>query len=183
MSRKEDGTELLEIEQDLRERLRIDPLALEQEFITCPGNIAYLGAKHGAAIRDHLRAEIRRKKLWGLLLIQAREELESLQQEAQTKENLAASVGDRKTKDVKVRVTESMVESHAQQLAAWQRAQEEEIEAEVTREVARTNLAAMLAKKDMLVQMGANQRAEMERDPTIRNTVMMRRSMGTASED
>jgi hypothetical protein len=168
-------TELLELEADLRDRLRIDPQALEQEFLACPTHIAYLGAKNARAIGVHLRAKIHCKKLWGLLLMQAREDIEDEQARAQDAENAAALAGERKAKDVKVRVTESMVESRAQQMTSWQDAQEAEAAAEVARELAKSNLAAIMAKKDMLVQLGANARAEMERDPIIRDRLRVQR--------
>ena len=157
-----------EIEAELYDRLKLDPLALDNEFLTCASNIAWLGAKHGAALRDYLRAKIASKKLWALLLIQAREDLLAEQDEKQNAEDAAALVEKRKAKDVKARVTESIVESRAGTYPMWLDAQEREADAEVAMTVAKTNLTAMLAKRDMLVQMGANVRAEMERDPTIR---------------
>jgi hypothetical protein len=178
MSNEEDqdvDTELLELEADLRDRLRIDPMALEQEFVRAPANIAYLGNKHAQAIGAHLRAKIRVKKLWGLVLMQARENLEQENEENQQAENASAAKSDRKPKDVKVRITESMVEARAHQMKMWQDAQEDEVNAEVAREVAKANFEAIRAKKDMLVQLGATFRAEMERDPVVRDRLRVQR--------
>jgi hypothetical protein len=169
---------LLEMEEDLRERIVIDPLALEREFVSCPSHIAHLGAVHGRAIRTHLRAKVRSKKTWGIVLIQAREDLEQQQEDAQRREDFKAAAEKRKARDVRERILKDQIESHAQQMGAWREAQEAEIDAEVVREVAKSNLAAMLAKKDMLVQLGANQRAEMERDPVIRDRRAVQRSQG-----
>lgn len=149
----------LELEAELYNRLKIDPMDLEREFINCAANIAYLGAQHGAALRDNLRAKIRVKKLWALLLIQAREDLEP------TSPKLGP---DGKFSKTSKGPTVGEVEAHASQMPAWGQAQEEDTESEVALAIAKTNLTAMLAKRDMLVQMGANVRAEMERDPTIR---------------
>jgi hypothetical protein len=161
-------TDDLELEADLMDRLKIDPMALDHEFITCASNIAYLGAKHGHALREHLRAKIRTKKLQALLLIQARDDLEGRREELQDEENALALKEKRKAKDVKLSITESTVEANARQMPQWVDTEEAEIEAEVAASIAKTNLTASLAKRDMLVQMGANVRAEMERDPTIR---------------
>jgi hypothetical protein len=157
-----------EIEAELYDRLRIDPLALDTEFIQCPSNIAWLGAKHGAALRTYLHAKIGSKKLWALLLIQAREDLQAEQDERQDAEEKAAAAGGRKPTKVKERVTVGEVESRAGTYPMWLDAQAREADAEVAMTIAKTNLTAMLAKRDMLVQMGANVRAEMERDPIIR---------------
>jgi hypothetical protein len=172
---KEDGTALLELELDLRDRLRIDPLALEKEFIEIPAQIAYFGAVYGRSIGEHLRAEIRRKKLWGLVVMQARDDLEIENDRAAIRETSDATKENRKPKDVKIRITESMVESRAQQSKLWEDAQLDEARAEVHRETSKSNLAAILAKKDMLIQMGANARAEMERDPIIRDRIRVNR--------
>lgn len=159
----------LELEAELFDRLKIDPLGLDSEFINCAANIAWLGAKHGAALREHLLAKIAAKKLTALYLIQARDDITAEQEDAQTTEDAQAAKLGKKAKDLKGKVTESMVEARAYQIPALCRAQEREAEAEVALAIAKTNLTAMLAKRDMLVQMGANVRAEMERDPTIRS--------------
>jgi hypothetical protein len=81
-----------EIEAELYDRLKIDPLALDHEFLTCASNIAWLGAKHGSALRTYLHAKIGSKKLWALLLIQAREDLQGEQDEKQNAEDALAAV-------------------------------------------------------------------------------------------
>ena len=174
----ERGTEaerLLELEIGLRERLTINPLELHQEFCECPAQIAYLAACHARAIGDNLRAKIRVKKLWGLALMAARDQLEGENDLTQAREDEAAQVNGRKAKDMRTRITESMVEAAAQQLAMWSAAQEDEVQTEVAREVARGNMLGALAKKDMLVQLGANQRAELERDPVVRDRLKVQR--------
>lgn len=166
---------LLELEQDLRERLRIDPAGLQDEFLRCPANIALIAARHAKAIGENLRAKIRSKKLWGLMMMQAREDLEAANDSAQTLEDTGAEKEKRKAKDVRVRITESMVESRAHQMPAWVDAQENEVVSEVVRETAKGNLAAIMAKKDCLVQLGASARAELERDPVVRDRLRVQR--------
>lgn len=138
----------VELELSLRERLRIEPLALEEEFVRCPMDIAYLVAVNARAIDGHLRAKAHAKKIRGLLDLQVRQE---------------AQENGRK-------LNEGAIDALVEISDRWQEVQQAENDAEVARELAKGNLAAMMAKKDMLVQMGANVRAEMERDPMIRKT-------------
>ena len=140
------GTATLELELDLRERLRIDPQALQDEFVACPANIAYLGARHGCALRDHLRAKIRSKKTRALLAVQWRQDI----------------------LDTNGKVTDAQVEQAVDRDPRWVDVAHAEVDAEVAAVTTKTDVAAMLAKKDMLVQLGATDRAEMERDPVVR---------------
>lgn len=143
--RDEEPDALTRAELELREIVALDPQALEKEFVEIGSQIAFVGARHARAIRGHLQSKARAKRLRGLLLLRARE-----------------SILDRGGKP-----TESQVEAIADQYAEWVEAQTEEIEAEVAREQAKGFIAAAVAKKDMLVQLGANFRQEGERDPSI----------------
>lgn len=138
---------LAQEEVDLRDRLRIEPAALEEEFVRCSGDIAYVAGKHARAIHAHLVARVRAKRMHALLTVEHRQRLSA--------------------KNTKVTVGE--VDAFVDMDPRWIEVKLEEDTAEALREDAKGKLMAVLAKKDMLVQMGANQRAEMERDPSIRN--------------
>lgn len=144
------------VEERWREMLRIDPEALNEQFYKCSNEIAYLAAVHAKAIGLHLRAKARSKRLRGLLLIKARVELEA---------------GAKKP-------TESQVDARVEQMVEYQQAQSDEIDADVRRETAKGRVLGALAKKDMLVQLGANRRAEMERDPVIKDRMRSGRDGG-----
>lgn len=169
---------MLEMEADFRERLITDPDALEREFIEMPGQIAYAAGRYSRALNRHLRAKIAVKKLWGLLLMAAREELESANDSAQRLEDDLAAKENRKAKDVKSKVTESVVDSRAQQYPRWADVQREEADTDALRELAKGQLAAIMAKKDMVVQLGAARRSELERDPVLRDRQAVQRNQG-----
>ena len=152
-----------ELEASLREAIRVTPEALEEEFVRTPTDIAWWTARHARAIGEHLRAEAKRKRLYGFLRIRARQQLEA----AAAASSAKADKDDKKPEKGKA-VTESMVDSRVEQDPEYQDALEDEIAAEVERERLKGAVAALMCKKDMLVQLGANQRAELERDPNIR---------------
>jgi hypothetical protein len=139
------GVDSAELELKLRARLRVNPEALDEEFTQCPTDVAYLGGVHARAIGEHLRAKGKAKRIRGLVFIQKRQELVDKHGKA-TEEHIKAAV----EQDPRVLLADG-----------------EEIDAEVAREKAKADFAAVMAKKDMLVQLGATYRAEMERDPSI----------------
>lgn len=140
------GQAIEEAEIALRERIAIEPLALEEEFIACPSSIAWVAGRHARALGAHLHAKARAKRIRGLLTIEHRTALRDAGSKA-TVDEVAASV-DRDQR--------------------WIEAEAAENNADVMRELAKGQLTSIVAKRDMLVQMGANHRAEMERDPVIR---------------
>lgn len=163
------------LEERLRNDIRLVPEALEEEFRKCPGHVAYWSARYAKAIGEHLRATARRKKLYGLLRIRARNELEDELDLA-----VAADTDDKPSTKPKrsgrQQITESMVDARVEQFPEWEDAQFCEIEAEVERERMRGAVEAMRAKKDMLVQCGANQRAEMDSNPMVRERMTAARN-------
>lgn len=140
-----DPKDTTDAEMALRARLRIDPEALEEEFLACPADIAYLGALHARAIGEQLRAEGKAKRIRGLVYVQTRQRLI----------------------DAHGKATEAHIEAEVDQDKRVVLADAEEIDAQVTLTKAKADFAAVMAKRDMLVQMGATYRAEMERDPAI----------------
>lgn len=157
------------LEAGLRDAVRVEPLALESEFVRMSGDLAYWTARNAVAIGVHLRAKARAKRLRALLFLEAREtpepEPEPVVVEAPEEGKKAKKVEKPKAPP---RVTEKDAEARAELDPRWQDAQEAEIVAEVEREKMKGAVAALVAKKDMLVQLGANQRAELERDPVVR---------------
>jgi hypothetical protein len=131
----------------LRERIAVEPLALEEEFVNCPASIAWASARYAHALGVHLHARSRAKRLRGLLTLEHRQSLRDSGSKA-TVDEVAAAV------DCDPR---------------WVEADAAETNADVMRELAKGQLTALLAKRDMLVQLGASRRAEMERDPVIRS--------------
>lgn len=135
------------VEARLRDAARIEPLALDEEFVRMPSDIAWWTARHAAAIGHALRAKAKAKALRGLLYLQARDRI--------------TQAGGKPT--------EAQCDAFVDNDTRWAEAQEAEISADVERERLKGAVAALMAKRDMLVQMGANVRAEMERDPVVRD--------------
>jgi hypothetical protein len=133
-------------ELDLRERLKVEPMALEEEFIRCPGDIAYMGAKSSRALALHLHARTHAKRLRGLLMVEHRQRLVNL--------GGKTTVGE----------VDAAVDSDPR----WLRAKVAEDNADALREKAKGDFSAIMAKRDMLMQMGASVRAEMQFDPSTR---------------
>lgn len=141
----EPGSDLA-LELELRDRIRVNPEALEEEFVRLPGDVAYLGAQHARALERHLRAKAEARRAWSAAFLIKRQEL----------------------LDAHGKATEEMVKAAVEGDLRVRAAQDAEIVADVARAKAKTDLDAVLCKKDMVVQLGANYRAEMERDPALR---------------
>lgn len=133
------------LEARVREAVRITPEALEEEFVRVPADLAYWSGQYSDALDAHLRAEGYEDRLEALLLIEKRQEL----------------------LDAGAKVTESQVAAAVKTDARMQAAEEGRITAEVAVARLKGVVEAIRAKRDMLIQIGATQRAEMERDPMI----------------
>lgn len=147
-------------EIEMRKRLMIEPTALEEEFIRCSGDIAFVAGQHSRRVHAHLVARIREKRLRGLLTLKHRNNLIAA--------GSKATVGE--------------VEAAVDMDPDYIQAKLDEATAEALREDGKGKLLAALAKKDMLVQMGANFRAEMERDPVIRERHRAARSLASEGD-
>lgn len=146
-----DDNSILELK--LRNRLKIEPEALDEEFQRCAASVATVGAHYAVAIGEHLRSKSRAKRTRGLVWLELRETLQNKHGRA-TADHIAAAVEqDQRVID----------------------ADDDEITCEVARERKKSDLAAMMAKRDMLIQMGSARRSEMASDPSIREFVKGRK--------
>lgn len=163
----------LDWEAHLREAILIDPARLQEEFYNCSPTIASAAAVHGRAVSDLLRAKSRTKRLEGLLYLRAKDRLEAEQTALQMAENRKAKAEARKPEKVWKHVPEGVIESEMRQDPQWLAAQDAEAEAALNEAQARGYREAAMAKKDMLVQIGATLRAEMARDPIVRERLAL----------
>ncbi len=168
-------TERLRIEVEMRERLKIDPLALQDEFLELPSSIARVASLHASAIGEALRAEIREKKHAALAMAAALDALESEAESDHLRKVAVAKASKAEAPKYKA-PTVDQVKARAALNAQWLAAQEDEAQAQVRRAVARGNLDAIMAKRDALIQLGATERAEMEWDPVVRDARTRRRA-------
>jgi hypothetical protein len=123
----------------LRQSVEITPEALQEEFTRIPSDMAYWGERYAEATGEALRAYHGRKFAYAEAL---------LQHKAACKLN-------------GIKMTEAEVAAQAEVDPAYQTAVLREAEAEAAKVAAKTRFDAVVAKKDMVVSIGATQRAEM----------------------
>lgn len=122
----------------------IDPLALDEEFQRTPADFAFWSHKLSEATKTSLRAKFERDRVGAKLLIEMRETL-----------------GKKTVDEIEARVT-----THPD----FVEAKLAEIDAEAERAKLWGVVESLRVKRDMLIQMGAHVRAEMEHDPQLRET-------------
>jgi hypothetical protein len=149
-----DRNEQAELAQYLKDCVRIEPLALEEEFVRMPADLAYWNERYAKAVRAHLIAKIDgdRSRAWAR---------QALRIKFTNPEN-AHMLGGGK-------VTEALLESHITVYPSVRAADDAEIEAEAKKIRLHGIIEAIRTKRDMLISLGANMRAEMQNDPMIKN--------------
>lgn len=125
---------------------KINPLALDDGFIKISAQLATFNERFYEALRTHLRAKAELDRTWARLYLAIREELKD---------------ADPKTTEATIKAS---VDSHDEYFAARMAAAEAEAEKSRLWGV----LDALRAKKDALISLGANARAEMSGMPGIR---------------
>lgn len=128
------------------ECVRLEPTALEEEFVRYTPDLAFWGAQLAEAKRDEALLKLARDTTSSDLDGAARDAL----------------AGDKKP-------TEAAVSAWVQKHPVMQQAEQALINASYHVDKVRAVYDALRAKRDMLVGLGAQQRAEMQGDPTIRN--------------
>ncbi len=152
-----DGDHTIEVAKYQADSVQIyadTPELLDEEFKRLPGDLAYWGERYAQALRLHLDAKA------GAKVTRAKRELEireKLRSEAPT---------DAKGKPE--RVTEGAVTCSLESDDQVIDADTAERIAEVEVQRIKVILDAIRAKRDMIIQLGAQYRAEMERDPSLR---------------
>ncbi len=135
-----------------------------------PADLAYWGAQYARAVRRYLTADMEFDRAKAETRILVRERL------------LAAAVPD-PAEDLKKApkrgtVTESMVDAAVELEGEYHDARVALIEAEAEKVRIYGVVEAVKAKRDMLISLGANMRAEMQGDPVLRANARERRTGG-----
>ena len=125
---------------------RIEPLAVQEEYIRVPGDLAYWNERYAQVLRTALLAEHERRTAEARVALELR--------------------GAAKVEGAKPTVDE--VNSRVTVNAEVTKAVLTEIEALAEKEQVRGVLEAIRSKKEMLISLGAHLREEMRDDPTIR---------------
>ena len=150
----------IDVDAFLAECVKIEPLAIEEEYVRMPADLAYWNERYALALEDMQRAKLRSDKLEAFLKIEHRERLVQ-----ESKSN----------KDIKV--TESTVEAAVDNDERMAQAREDLLMAEVQKVRIAGTCEAVRTKRDMLISMGAHIRAEMQGDPSIRSAQAGARAM------
>lgn len=123
----------------LKESVGITPEALTEEFIRVPSDLAYWGERYAEAVGVALRAYYGRKAAYA--------------------ESLLRIKGIAKINAEKL--TEADAAARAEIDPVYHQACLDEVEAEAQKVACKARFDAVVAKKDMIVSIGATQRAEM----------------------
>lgn len=149
------GTELLHdlsVDQYLAQSVTVEPLQLEEEFVRLPADLAYWHARAADALREYQMSKLEQDKTEANLRIVVRE-------------HIIATGG---------KPTESQVESGMVLRPEYSEARARTIEAEVEYQRLRGVCEAVRVKRDALVALGQQARAEMS-DPVVRQQVADRK--------
>lgn len=128
-----------------RECVKLEPTALEEEFVRYTADFAFWGSKFASAKQEESLAKLARDTTAADLDVGAREAL----------------AGDKKP-------TEAMISAWVAKHPAMQQAEKDVIAATYHVDRTRAIWEALRAKRDMLVGLGAQQRAEMQHEPTVK---------------
>jgi hypothetical protein len=126
----------------------IDPVLIRQEYIKLPADLAIANARFAAAYAEYLHADTACERVKARLSIEWRETLN----------------------DMGMKATVGMVDEKVITDDRYIRVQDHRDIAEIDKVKARGVVDALIAKKDMLVSLGAHIRAELS-DPTVRAQV------------
>jgi hypothetical protein len=143
----------IEVEQYLKECVKIEPTVIEEEFIRLPADLAHWNEREAVALRAHLTSKIEVDRAYATAQIIERERL-AMEGGKPTEARVAAAVELNKD---------------------YNEARVRAVEAEVERARLRGVVMAISAKREMLVSLGAHVRKEMESDPVLREQVRANR--------
>lgn len=136
----------VEVTQYLKECVTIEPMALEEEFVRVAADLAYWGAKWADAQKAAALVKLSRNEVEAALDAEHRAE--------------AAQSGEK--------VTEKVIASRVASDERMKAIEIALIEADAAATRARAFADAVRAKKDMVVSLGSQVRAEMQADPSVR---------------
>lgn len=136
----------VDLEDYLRECVKIEPLAIQEEFVRIPADLAYWNSRYAQALRAHLMAKI---------------DLDVTRAKLQPIVRLALQ-------EAGAKVTESQVDAAIESHDSYVEHRRRVADAEVAKNELFGSLDAIRAKKDMLMSLGAHLRVEMEGDPVMR---------------
>ena len=158
----------IEVEQYLKDCVDIEPIGLEDEFVRLPADLAYWNHRFAEAVKELQRSKFVREQVYARRYQALREELGEASRVAAEK----AIKGGADAK--KVRIKAPTVDDITAAVMAddeYAEAKGREIEAEGEKARLYGVVDAVRTKRDMVIQMGADRRVEMQGDPVLRDQV------------
>ena len=135
------------LDDAVRDAVAIEPLAIEEEFIRLPADLAYRNEMYASAYRRFLVAKHEADRTYSRLMMEHRATLEASNDK---------------------RPTEGAIKASVENDPDWDLAQRRLIDAEVGKISAYGVVDAIRTKRDALISIGAHIRAEMGGDPSTR---------------
>lgn len=177
----------IEVEDFLAKCVNIEPMMLEEEFVTMPSQMAYWNARLSEANKTFLRAKITRDQTHARIRMELKAQHETQAQtdlEAEMKASIeaqkeaekesgkkkAAPKSPAKAKGPTVDDLKAMTDQHPDVRAAV----EAELLSEAEYDYLRGVMETLRTKREMLVSLGAHIRAEMGTNPNMRDEVRSR---------
>lgn len=136
----------IDVDDFLHDCVSIEPTEIEEEFVRVPAELAYWSHRYAESYERRVRAKLQLDRVAAMLRLKHRSIME----------------------DEKVKITESQVDARVETDDEMFAAREAMLRAEVDEVRTKGAVEAVRAKRDMLVSIGAHQRAEMQGDPLIR---------------
>ena len=140
----------IDVDDYLAKAVDIEPLAIQEEYVRLPADLAYWNQKYSEAYSSWLGQKLHRKRMVAMLTLEHRERLLSLDGKKATVDAIRASVED---DERLMRVEEMEIALEVEKIRLW------------------GVLDAVRAKREMLVSLGAHIRAEMQGDPRVNREV------------
>lgn len=142
-----------EIDHYMWQCVEIEPLVINEEFVRVPSDMAYWNERFASVFRHWKECKAKRERVWSERLFGLRRDLE-LESERKAAASLLTAP--------KFKLTVDMVEAAVHRDEQYQQAVDREIAAESEKVRLYGVLEAIRAKRDMLVSLGAQMRAELD---------------------
>lgn len=151
--------------QAIQEAVAVDPLSIDDEFASLPGQIVRYNNLFSDAMKTLLLAEAAEDRMWAKMYILHREE----------------------SRDEKAKITETEIKSLIESSKEWQRVHDAVIDAKIEKQRLHGVLDALSAKRDALISIGAKMRAELAGQPHLREMTRtardIKKTRGTQDDD
>lgn len=139
-----------DLEAYRRACVRVEPEAIQDEYVRVPSDLAYWSEMHANCYREWQLAKFTREQEWGAAVTRSRAMLSS--------ERGGSGRGP----------TVDQVDAVAVTDEGFVKAKRDEVYLEAETKRLAGMVDAVRSKRDMLISLGAHIRAEMERDPLIK---------------